>query len=139
MRVVLDTNTVVSALLWGGIPDRLLVAATEGWIELYTSEPLLMELGEALARPKFAQRIHKGGRTVSQLLEQYRGLAELIEPATITPAVLADPDDDQVLACALAARADLILSGDAHLLNLKAFQGIPIVDASDALARLTQR
>jgi putative PIN family toxin of toxin-antitoxin system len=139
VRVVLDTNTVVSALLWGGIPEQLLAAATEGRIELYTSESLFMELAEVLARPKFAQRIQKAGRTVRHLLEQYRGLAEFIEPATITPGAVADPDDDHVLACALGARADLIVSGDAHLLNLKAFQGIAIVTAGDALTRLAQR
>lgn len=136
MRVVLDTNAVVSALLWGGIPDQLLAAATEGRIELYTSEPILMALAEVPPRPKFSQRIRKGGRTVSQLLEQYRGLAELIVPATIRPGTLADPDDDHVLACALAVQADLIVSGDAGLLNLKAYQGIPIVTAAEALTQL---
>jgi len=139
VRVVLDTNAVVSALLWGGIPDQLLTAATEGRIELYTSEPLLAELTEVLPRPKFAQRIQKAGRTVGQLVEQYRGLAEVVEPAAITSGTLADPDDDHVLACALAARVDLIVSGDAHLLNLKAYQRIPIVTVAEALTRLAQR
>jgi predicted nucleic acid-binding protein len=50
-----------------------------------------------------------------------------------------DPDDDHVLACALAAQADLIVSGDAHLLNLKNYQSIPIVAAAEALTRLPQR
>lgn len=106
---------------------------------MYTSEPLLVELADVLPRPKFSQRIDKAGRTVSQLVEQYRGLAQVVEPAAITSGTLADPDDDHVLACALAARADLIVSGDAHFLNLKAYRGIAIVSAADALTELAQR
>lgn len=52
--------------------------------------------------------------------------------------MLRDPDDDHVLACALAAHADLIVSGDSHLLELKGYQGIPIVSAAEALKRLPQ-
>ena len=59
----------------------------------------------------------------------------MIVPASITPAIARDPDDDQVLACALSAQAELIVSGDHALLNLKTYHGIGIVDASEALRR----
>jgi predicted nucleic acid-binding protein len=59
-----------------------------------------------------------------------------VQPATIAPTVLADPDDDHVLACALAAKAELIVSGDRHLLHLHEYQGIPILNTADALKRL---
>jgi len=59
-------------------------------------------------------------------------------PASIAPVVLADPDDDHVLACALAAKADLIVSGDSDLLKLKTYRGIAIVGAAEALTRLPQ-
>ena len=134
MRAVLDTNTVVSALLWGGTPNELLAAATEERIELYTSAALVAELTDVLSRMKFAPRLARANRTVATLIAQYTGLAETIVAARINPVVLADPDDDHVLACALAARAELIVSGDAHLLNLKHYQGIPIVSATAALA-----
>ena len=58
--------------------------------------------------------------------------------ATISPTVIADPDDDHVLACAIAANADFIVSGDKHLLDLKRHQGIEIVNAGEALRRITQ-
>jgi len=77
--------------------------------------------------------------TPSSLHRQYRGLAEFIEPAIISPGRLADPDDDHVLACVLAAHADLIVSGDAGLLNLKAYQGIAIVTVAEAVTRLARR
>lgn len=60
----------------------------------------------------------------------------LVAPATIAPTITRDPADDQVLAAALAARADLIVSGDAHLLDLKSFQGIEIVTAAVAVERV---
>lgn len=139
MRAVLDTNTVVSALLWGGAPKGLLTAAAEERIELYTSAALIAELTDVLGRAKFAPRLALANRTVAMLIEQYKGLIETVVAAPIAPVVLRDPDDDHVLACALAAQADLIVSGDAHLLDLKAYQGIPVVTAAEALTRLTQR
>ena len=66
-------------------------------------------------------------------------LVELVEPAEISPVIISDPDDDHVLACALGARADLIVSGDAALLALKHFQQIPIVMAVDALRGIEAR
>jgi predicted nucleic acid-binding protein len=65
-------------------------------------------------------------------------VARVIEPASIRRTVTRDPDDDAVLACALAARADLIISGDAHLLNLKSYQRMPIVSTAEALARISK-
>jgi uncharacterized protein len=63
-------------------------------------------------------------------------LVTIVAPALITPTILRDPTDDAVLAAAIGARADLIVSGDAHLLNLKSFQGIDIVTAATADVRI---
>jgi uncharacterized protein len=63
-------------------------------------------------------------------------LVTLVTPAAIAPTIVRDPADDQVLAAALAARVDAIVSGDAHLLDLKQFQGIPIVTTAEALLRI---
>lgn len=72
-------------------------------------------------------------------MRSYVSLVRMVIPAPITPVILADPDDDHVLACALAAQADLIVSGDADLLNLKTYQGIPIITPAEAMTRLPQR
>ena len=64
-------------------------------------------------------------------------LVTIAAPALITPTIARDPSDDAILAAALGARADLIVSGDAHLLNLKSFQGIEIVTAATADSRIT--
>jgi putative PIN family toxin of toxin-antitoxin system len=136
VRVVLDTNTVVSALVWGGTPYALIAAATEERLELYSSSALLEELADVLGRAKFAPRLERAQRTVAQLIEQYRGLVELVNADPIAPTVLADPDDDQVLAAALAAQADLIVSGDDDVRRLGSYQGIPIVSAAECLRRV---
>jgi len=139
VRLVLDTNTVVSGLFWGGLPGQLLDAARAGKVELYTSPALLGELARVLRRRKFSTRVERLSASVDELIEGYGELAQFVRPAAISPVVLADPEDDHVLACALAAKADFIVSGDSHLLSLKTYQGIAIVGAVEALARLPQR
>jgi uncharacterized protein len=73
---------------------------------------------------------------VADVFDGYAALVSIVTPATITPTITRDPADDQVLAAALAAQADLIVSGDAHLLDLKSFLGISITNAAEAAARL---
>ena len=69
------------------------------------------------------------------LLDRYAIISDAVVPASI-PRVARDPDDDRILACAIAGQADLVVSGDSDLLNLKAYQRIPIVGVSEALSRL---
>lgn len=74
--------------------------------------------------------------SVADVFDGYAAIVDLVTPATITPTIAGDPDDDQVLAAALAAKADFIVSGDAHLLQLKSFLGIEIVTASVAVMHI---
>jgi putative PIN family toxin of toxin-antitoxin system len=138
VRLVLDTNIVVAGLLWRGAPHELLNRAIDNRFSSLSSAGLIAELGRVLAYPKFAQRIAANGLSIPALIECYARIAALVPAAEIDRVVQADPDDDQVLACALAAQADLIVSGDADLLNLKTYHRIPIVSAAEALARLPQ-
>jgi putative PIN family toxin of toxin-antitoxin system len=132
MRIVTDTNVVVSGLLWLGNPGRLLEAAANGRLTLYTSPMLLAELRNTLQYPRLAQRVQRSGLTLDELIARYTNVAIAVQPATL-PRVVRDPDDDHVLACALAARADLIVTGDLDLLDLKRFENIPIVTAAETL------
>lgn len=132
MRLVLDTNVVVSAALGSGAPTRLIELATEGEIALATSAALLAELADVLEREHLALRLARRNRSRAELLALYESLADLVEPASIARTA-PDPDDDHVLACALGAQADLVVSGDKRLRNLKRYQSIPIVSATDAL------
>lgn len=95
-----DTNIVVSGLLWRGKPRRVLDAARDGIIELFTSTGLLKELEDVLGREKFAPRLVAAQVTAHELMLGYAALAMAVDAPSIEPVILADPDDDAVLACA---------------------------------------
>jgi hypothetical protein len=136
MRIVADTNVVVSALLWGGPPRAILVAAREQRIALFTSAPLIAELEDVLGRAKLARRFAAIGRTPDELLDRYLALVSFVTPATLAAPISRDPDDDNVIATAIAARAELIVSGDRDLLDLGSYREMPIVDAAAAVERI---
>jgi putative PIN family toxin of toxin-antitoxin system len=135
VRAVADTNTVVSALLWGGAPAEILIAARQRRLALFTSAVLIAELEEVLVRDKFAERISRIGMTVPDLLAGYRALAQFVRPTAIAP-ISRDPDDDHVLACAFAGDAKLIVTRDKDLLTLDPLRDIRILSAREALAIL---
>ena len=138
MRIVADTNTVLSGLLWQGPPRRLLDLPRERKASLSTSVTLLAELAEVIARDKFAERVRAAGLSAAELVQDYERLAEVVTPEPLPAPVSRDPDDDHVLACAIAAKAEITVSGDKrHLLVLGTYQGIPIHTVSDALGQLT--
>ena len=136
MRLVLDTNTAVSGLIWGGVPGRLIDAAAAGKMQILSSVPLLDELHDVLFRKKFAAQLAEQAVDAADLFEGYAALVQLVVPAVIGPVILADPDDDIVLATAVAGNADAIVSGDAHLLGIGEFRGMPIVTPAAAVSRL---
>lgn len=137
MRAVTDTNIIVSGLLWRGTPRRILDAARAGDINLFTTAVLLAELEDVLSREKFAGRLAAAGVVARDLVLGYAALASVIEPSEIEPVIFTDPDDDAVLACAVAAHSEVIVSGDSHLLNLKQYQAIRIITAAALLAEIS--
>ncbi|OGA08059.1 MAG: putative toxin-antitoxin system toxin component, PIN family [Betaproteobacteria bacterium RIFCSPHIGHO2_12_FULL_69_13] len=139
MRLVLDTNAAISALLWSGTPGRLIEAAQQRTVSLVSSAPLLAELRGVLSRDKFAGQLQAKGLTAEEIADGYAALVTIVVPAVIAPKIAKDAADDMVVATALAAGADLIVSGDAHVLDLKNYQGMPIVSAAEAVKRVEQR
>ena len=140
MRFVLDTNLLVSGVIAAGLPRRLVDGAKAGEFELCTSEVLLAELLDVLSRGKFAARLAQAGLTPEGIVGDLRRLAVVVSPQAVPRVVPTDPDDDHVLAAALAGAADIIASGDKRdLLPLGSYQGIPIVTAREAVERLEAR
>lgn len=136
MRTVPDTNIVVSGLLWSGPPRHVLTAARAGHITLYTTQDLLDELVDVLSRPKLAARLRHVGTTPIELISGYTALARVVTPAPLATPICDDPDDDAVIACALAAQAEVIVSGDDDLLRLSAYGSIRILTAPELLTML---
>jgi uncharacterized protein len=137
MRVVADTNIVISGLLWRGNPRRVLDAAREGKIDLFTSAVLLTELEDVLGRDRFKKHLESAGVAAHELVLGYAALASVIQPASIDPVILADPDDDAVLACAVTAQAEIIVSGDNHLLRLSQYRDMPILTVAELARRVS--
>lgn len=132
MIIVLDTNIVISAYLWGGKPGLIIRAIRKRQLEARTSDAILKELRRALLRPKLSKVLGRVRRTPEEIIAEYQQLCLQVEPVSITRTA-ADPDDDVVLGTAIAARADLLISGDHHLLNLGSNAGVQIVNAAEAL------
>lgn len=142
LRLVLDTNVVVAGLLWSGPPRRLIELAFNPGdhaqaVELFSSAVLLDELAHTLAYAKFSNRIAGLGTSTSALVGHYTALVNLVVPASVPRVVDADPDDDHVIAAAVAARAALIVTGDRkHLLPIGSHRGIAIIEPAEALRRI---
>jgi putative PIN family toxin of toxin-antitoxin system len=117
-RAVIDPNVLAAAFISqrGGSPDRIVRAWREGVFELVVSGQLIAELTDVLARPKFALQA-AGGRAESYLAA-LAGDAIHIDDLPDPPAVSVDRGDDYLIALARAARADVTVSGDRHLIEL---------------------
>lgn len=133
-RVVADTNVLVSAIQFGGKPKQLLDLAVDGHIDLAISEHILEEILRVL-RDKF----HRTSDELRETDKQLRVIARTVTRTESIKAVVADPSDDRILECAVAADAEVIVSGDQHLLALGSFRGIPIQRVSEFLAEFQQR
>jgi putative PIN family toxin of toxin-antitoxin system len=137
VKLVIDTNTIISGSLWQGPPARLLSTALGGKAKMFLSLSMLLELRETLQRPRFAQRLAGRGETPETIQARFRAACNEAIPAQVMPPPeLRDPDDLHVLACAVGASADAVVTGDKDLLTLKVFEGIPIINAGEALKRL---
>ncbi len=124
MRVVLDTNVLVSAFLFpGGAPEQVYRMVLAGELELVTSRPLLVELGRVLTE-KFGWESDYGEEVIAQLAR----VGQVVEPPEEIAVVDEDPADNRVLEAALAGNVDVIISGDRHLRRLRSWEGIVIQD-----------
>ncbi|MBR8835215.1 MAG: putative toxin-antitoxin system toxin component, PIN family [Stigonema ocellatum SAG 48.90 = DSM 106950] len=139
MRVILDTNVWVSGWLWGGIPGQLIMMGDNQQITISASEGLLSELETTLRRGKLQSKIQSLGSTVEILISRTRQLVELCLETSVDVPQLRDQDDVIIIAAALAANAEVIVTGDQDLLCLNEFEGILIMTSTDFLYRYFPR
>ncbi|MDP2720730.1 MAG: putative toxin-antitoxin system toxin component, PIN family [bacterium] len=122
MRVVFDTNVLIANALKDGFTRELLNLAITGTIDLLTSEPIISEL-EGKLKTKFSWEELR----LKQYINTIREIALVIEPKEKITVIKTDPNDNKILECAVAGKANLIVSADSDLIKLKSFQGIGIV------------
>ena len=136
MRVVLDTNILIGAVITKGTPpDRLYQAWMRGEINLITSTAQMAEVAAILARPRMEKFL---GTDEAETLVENIGTRALILDKPPSVNLSPDPKDNPILAAAIAGKADVIVSGDKkHMLALGEVEGIPVVTAREALERLS--
>ena len=133
MRVVFDTNVVASATFWRGAPFDCLAAWAQGRCEAIVSPALLVEYHETVEELRKDYPNH----SVVAWIEALAEAATLVFPMERAAGATPDPYDEMILECALAGEADAIVSGDKkHLLPLRRFRGIPILNSTDFLRGL---
>jgi uncharacterized protein len=133
VRIILDTNVVMSALLWRGLPHQLLAHLRQREeVQLYSSTAMLEELADVLTRPSATKRLAFNNQQAHAVLLDYVAAVEIMDAPPLRQPVCRDPDDDAVLALALAAAVDLVVSGDQDLLALQTFEGVSICSVAEA-------
>jgi hypothetical protein len=142
IRAVFDTNVFISALFNPKrLPAQVLELALQGKIKLIISPQIIGEIERVMTYPRVKKFLAQRQTAPGEIEE---GLAKVLKAAVLTPGNLSvkaipdDPADDMILACALEGRADFIVSGDQHLLGLKNYQGIKIVDPATFLSLIIQ-
>ena len=133
LKVVLDTNVLISAILFGGKPRQILEKAIRGEIRLCLSEPILEELKGVLQRSKFDY----SPEMIQVILTELTGIADFVNPSKTIDVVLDDPDDNRVLECAVEAEANYVITGDFHLLKLSGYRNIEVLNAGAFLEKLS--
>lgn len=129
--MVLDTNTYISGILFKGTPRKILELIIEGKIQSFVSEEIIQEIYTVLSRQKFrlpAERVHF-------IISEIESVSRVVFPSLQLKIVDRDPADNKILGCATEVNADVIISGDKHLLEIDRFQGIEIVNASDFILK----
>ncbi len=133
MRAVVDTNVIISGSLWEGRPAEVMRQIETGRVEMYLSADILEEIEEVLEQEKLKGPIARSGQSVKMVMNKIYSMASIVNPKVKVRRVKEDPDDNKFLECAVECKADYIISGDKHLLDLGEHGGIKIVSASQFL------
>ena len=133
MKIVIDTNVAVSGLLWDGPPNQILKWVQGGTLTVLACEETVSELKRVLQYKRFAKRLSALELLPTEVFAYYSNLVFFVPtPDFIPDEIVEDPFDNLFLALAYENGSRLIISGDAHLLELKAYKSIQIVTPSEA-------
>lgn len=135
MKVVLDTNVIISGIFFSGPPAKILAAWADGGFELIASVEVLAEYRQV------AERLHKkySSIDINAILDLVTRETRIVEPVSVPVSACDDPDDLKFLACALAGGAALVVTGDRALLDASGFRGLQVVTPREFLRRHIER
>ena len=132
LKIVLDTNVWISALLWGGKPAAIIKAAEENKVSILISEEIVGEISQVLTYPKI-EKIYRSSLRRQDLIEQVLKIVTFVKASNKLEVIQAHPADNKFLECAIAAKADYVISGDKHLLQIAAYKKLKILSVNDFL------
>ena len=136
LKLVLDTNTIVSAFFWEGNEAELFRKIEQGKAKLYITSEILKEVEEVIKRPKFDKVMKNAGLTPDQIMQKIVSLSHLVIAPKFNIKVCRDEKDNKFLECAESVKADYLVSGDEDLLSLEEYKGIPITRTGEILQLL---
>ena len=140
MRVVLDTNVIVSAFLVAlGAPALIGAAWRAGCFDLIVSPAILAEYTHTLGYPRLVRRHHFSSKRIDQEVEIFRKLGIMVEPDNVPAVIAEDPDDDHILAAAVTGHADYIVTRDPDLLTREQYRSIRILTPAAFARQLLPR
>jgi len=138
MRAVVDTNVLVSTVLSSGTPYRIYASWLSGEFEMVISPALVVELEDVLARPHISKRVRWSQSRMEGFFAAFQDRSMWVNPRQEIDRIKADPPDNRVLEAAVHGRADYIVTGDRHLLDLGQLEGTEIVTPAQFLAILVE-
>lgn len=131
IKAVLDTNVLISGVLWRGTPFQILKWAEEQQLLIYSSLDILSEVHRVLNYPKFQKYTDTQQVLPEELLSKITSLCTIVSIDRVVEGAGPDADDDKFLSCALSANVDCLVSGDKHLLDLRTYRSIRILTARE--------
>ena len=133
LRVTLDTNVLMSGILWDGEASKLLRLVEEKKIQCFVSIEILAEYDRVIRSSEIMDKVCDYDIRIKSAVIKIIEICSIVEPKTKILAIKEDPDDDKILECAIEAKVDYIITYDQHILKLKEFSGIKIVSPSEFL------
>ena len=133
MKVVLDTNTLISAIVWRGEANKIIEVALNKKIEIIITKEILAEVIDVLNRERFDDFIENKKEKIEDLIRVILSFSTLIETKTKIELIKEDPKDNIILEAALDGKTSYIISYDRHLLNMIEFNKIKIMTPTDFL------
>ena len=139
MKITVDTNVLISATFWDGDSQKIIELVEKKKVALILSPVILKEYAEVIQYKDIQEKIQKKNLILKHSVLKIAQISLIVEPDQKLSIVKNDPDDNIILECALAGEVDYIISQDKHLLTLKEFSGIKIVDPKEFLGIISQK